>query len=165
MASSCSCSMMARVCTSVCPLGDNNSEPNSVSLSSSSSEHPPSTPPSYPAPSRLLLSHSPYCREGREGSVQSGTFSLPLNELLSGDQTWVNNRIHYSYLAEASIQINLQLIRRRSGQSPPEQCEVKGHCSRTQQLHGSYRSYTGAWTTHLLGSSHEATCCPCCPFN
>ncbi|TNN72139.1 hypothetical protein EYF80_017567 [Liparis tanakae] len=42
--SGCSCSMMASVCTSVCPLGDSSSDPNSVSLSSSSSEQP--SPPS-----------------------------------------------------------------------------------------------------------------------
>ncbi len=63
MASSCSCSMMAKVCTSVCPLGESNSDPNRVSLSSSSSEQPPSTPPSNPGPSIVPLSHSPYCKE------------------------------------------------------------------------------------------------------
>lgn len=63
MASSCSCSMMARVWTSVCPLGDSSSEPNSVSRSSSSSEQPTSTVGSNPVPSRAPLSQSGYCTQ------------------------------------------------------------------------------------------------------
>lgn len=65
MASSCSCSMMARVCTSVCPLGDSNSEPKRWSPSSSSSEQPTSKPGSNPLPSRAPLSQSGYCRTRR----------------------------------------------------------------------------------------------------
>lgn len=66
MASSCSCSMMASVCTSVCPLGDSCSEPKRGSPLSSSSEQPTSRPGSNLLPSRAPLSQSGYCDEVRE---------------------------------------------------------------------------------------------------
>ncbi|KAG7227801.1 hypothetical protein INR49_013595 [Caranx melampygus] len=84
MASSCSCSMMAKVCTSVCPLGERSSDPNRVSLSSSSSEQPPSTPPSNPGPSIDPLSHSPYWTQKNDAGSEPPPWGYRSSEALPG---------------------------------------------------------------------------------
>ena len=65
-------------------------------------------------------------------------------QFLEGAQLSSHDISSFSYLAEAFIQSNLQLIKRSRGQSPQEQCGIKA-----QQLHGSYCGYTGAWTTSV----------------